>query len=57
MVLLGDERRGRRVERPNDRVDVHRHRGDNLAGQPERRTPLIQAPEEQAELNHWIDLV
>jgi hypothetical protein len=55
-VLLRHERRGRRVQPSDDRVDVQRHRRDDLAGQTQRRRPLVQA-EEQAEINHQVEFM
>jgi hypothetical protein len=57
VVLLRHERRRRRVHRGDHGIDVARHRRGDLAGQPQHLRALVQAPEEQPELHHRIELV
>jgi hypothetical protein len=57
VVLLWHERRRWRVHRSDYGIDVARHRRGDLAGQPQHLRALLQAPEEQPELHHRVELV
>ena len=57
LVLLGDERRRRRVQAADHDVDVRRQRGDHVPRVAQGGSSLVQAPEQEAEVHHRAGLV